>query len=162
FYDYYWGSGFLPSKFQGVRFRPSGDPVLYLSNPAGMSAEARRGLLDDLAKLNELKLQEVGDPEIATRVAQYEMAYRMQTSVPALTDRSNEPKHVLDLYGPDVHRQGSFARNCLLARRLTERGVRYVQLIHAGWDQHANLPTQLKIQCRDTDQPSAALVKDLK
>jgi hypothetical protein len=162
FYDYYWGSGFLPSKFQGVKFRPNGDPVLYLSNPAGMSTEVRRGLLDDLAKLNELKLQEAGDPEIATRIAQYEMAFRMQTSVPALTDLTGEPKHILDLYGPDVHRPGSFAANCLLARRLAERGVRYVQLIHAGWDQHNNLPTQLKIQCQDTDQPSAALVKDLK
>jgi hypothetical protein len=162
FYDYYWGSGFLPSKFQGVKFRPNGDPVLYLSNPAGMSAEVRRGLLDDLARLNELKLREAGDPEIATRIAQYEMAFRMQSSVPALTDLSGEPKHVLDLYGPDVHRPGSFAANCLLARRLAERGVRYVQLIHAGWDQHNNLPTQLAVQCRDTDQPSAGLVKDLK
>jgi hypothetical protein len=162
FYDYYWGSGFLPSKFQGVKFRPNGDPVLYLSNPAGMSAEVRRGLLDDLVKLNELKLKEAGDPEIATRIAQYEMAFRMQSSVPALTDLSGEPKRILDLYGPDVHRPGSFAANCLLARRLAERGVRYVQLIHAGWDQHNNLPTQLKIQCQDTDQPSAALVRDLK
>jgi hypothetical protein len=162
FYDYYWGSGFLPSKFQGVKFRPNGDPVLYLSNPAGMSPAVRRGLLDDLARLNELKLQESGDPEIGTRIAQYEMAFRMQTSVPALTDLSREPRCVLDLYGPDVYRAGSFAANCLLARRLAERGVRYVQLIHAGWDQHNNLPTQLKIQCQDTDQPSAALVKDLK
>jgi Protein of unknown function (DUF1501) len=162
FYDYYWGSGFLPSKFQGVKFRPNGDPVLYLSNPAGMSPAVRRGLLDDLAQLNELKHQETGDPEIATRIAQYEMAFRMQTSVPTLTDLSSEPQAVLDLYGPDVRRPGSFAANCLLARRLSERGVRYVQLIHAGWDQHNNLPTQLKIQCRDTDQPSAALVKDLK
>jgi hypothetical protein len=162
FYDYYWGSGFLASKFQGVKFRPSGDPVLYLSNPAGVSAEVRRGLLDDLAKLNELKLRESGDPEIGTRIAQYEMAFRMQTSVPALTDLSGEPDRVLAMYGPDVQRQGSFARNCLLARRLAERGVRYVQLIHAGWDQHQNLPTQLKIQCQDTDQPSAGLVKDLK
>lgn len=162
FYDYYWGSGFLPSKFQGVRFRPQGDPVLYLSNPDGMSAEIRRGLLDDLARLNEMRMQEVGDPEIATRIAQYEMAYRMQTSVPDLTDISQEPKHVLEMYGPDVHVQGSYARNCLLARRLAERGVRYIQLIHAGWDQHNNLPTQLEIQCRDTDQPSAALIMDLK
>jgi hypothetical protein len=162
FYDYYWGSGFLPSKYQGVKFRPNGDPVLYLSNPPGMSPEVRRGLLDDLARLNEMKLQETGDPEIATRIAQYEMAYRMQASVPALTDLSKEPQRVLDLYGPDVQRPGSFARNCLLARRLAERGVRYVQLIHAGWDQHNNLPTQLKIQCQDTDRPSAGLVKDLK
>jgi hypothetical protein len=162
FYDYYWGSGFLPSKYQGVQFRPNGDPVLYLSNPDGVSPEVRRGLLDDLVRLNELKLQESGDPEVATRIAQYEMAFRMQASVPALTDLSREPDRVLALYGPDVYRRGSFARNCLLARRLAEQGVRYVQLIHAGWDQHTNLPTQLKIQCEDTDQPSAALVKDLK
>lgn len=162
FYDYYWGSGFLPSRFQGVKFRGSGDPVLYLSNPDGMSAPVRRGLLDDLARLNELKLAEFGDPEIATRIAQYEMAYRMQTSVPELTDFSQEPAHVLEMYGPDVQRQGSYAYNCLLARRLAERGVRFVQLLHAGWDQHRNLNTQLKIQCEDTDQPSAALVKDLK
>jgi hypothetical protein len=162
FYDYYWGSGFLPSKYQGVKFRSSGDPVLFLSNPPGMSGAVRRGLLDDLAQLNELKFQESGDPEISTRIAQYEMAYRMQTSVPALTDLSTEPKHILDLYGPDVHRPGSYAQNCLLARRLSESGVRFVQLMHAGWDQHNNLPTQLEIQCRDTDQPSAALVFDLK
>jgi len=162
FYDYYWGSGFLPTRYQGVKFRGSGDPVLYLSNPSGMSREVRRGLLDDLAKLNGLKLREHGDPEIATRIAQYEMAYRMQTSVPELTDVSKEPKHILDLYGPDVQRPGSFAYNCLLARRLSERGVRFVQLMHAGWDQHRNLSTQLKIQCQDTDQPSAALIKDLK
>jgi hypothetical protein len=162
FYDYYWGSGFLPSKYQGVKFRSEGDPVLYLSNPAGMSADVRRSLLDDLAKLNKLKLEETGDPEIATRISQYEMAFRMQSSVPELTDISTEPQHILDMYGPDVKRPGSFARNCLLARRLSERGVRFVQLFHAGWDQHQNLPTQLKIQCQDTDQPSAALVKDLK
>jgi len=162
FFDYYWGAGFLPSKFQGVKFRASGDPVLYLSNPSGMSKEMRRGLLDDLNALNQFKLQESGDPEIATRIAQYEMAYRMQTSVPELADLSQEPQHVLDMYGSDVKRPGSFAQNCLLARRLAERGVRHVQLIHAGWDQHNNLPTQLEIQCRDTDQPAAALVKDLK
>jgi Protein of unknown function (DUF1501) len=162
FYEHYWGSGFLPSKYQGVKFRPNGDPVLYLSNPSGMTREVRRGLLDDLAQLNEMKHRESGDPEIQTRISQYEMAFRMQASVPELADISKEPKHILDLYGPDVQRPGSFARNCLLARRLAERGVRYVQLIHAGWDQHQNLPTQLEIQCRDTDQPSAALVKDLK
>lgn len=162
FFDYYWGSAFLASKYQGVKFRSEGDPVLYLSNPQGMSNEVRRGLLDDLARLNDLKLKESGDPEIATRITQYEMAFRMQASVPELIDISKEPKHVLDMYGPDVHRQGSFARNCLLARRLAERGVRYIQLFHAGWDQHRNLPTQLEVQCRDTDQPSAALVKDLK
>jgi hypothetical protein len=162
FYDFYWGSGFLPSRFQGVKFRGSGDPVLYLSNPDGMSREIRRALLDDLARMNELTLRQFGDPEIATRIAQYEMAYRMQASVPELTDLSTEPKHVLEMYGPDVTRQGSFAYNCLMARRLAERGVRFVQLMHAGWDQHRNLNTQLKIQCRDTDAPSAALVKDLK
>ncbi len=162
FYDYYWGSGFLPSRFQGVRLRPSGDPVLYLSNPAGMSSAVRRGLLDDMAALNRLRHAEVGDPEIVTRIAQYEMAYRMQTSVPELTDLSTEPAHAIEMYGPDVRRRGSFAFNCLLARRLAESGVRFVQLIHAGWDQHSNLPTQLRVQCQDTDQPSAALVRDLK
>jgi hypothetical protein len=161
FYDYYWGSGFLPSKFQGVKFRGSGDPVLYLSNPKGMSRQMRRGILDDLAKLNELKLKQYGDPEIATRIAQYEMAFRMQTSVPELTDLKKEPKHILDMYGPDVKRQGSFAYNCLMARKLAEKGVRFIQLMHAGWDQHRNLNRQLKIQCEDTDAPSAALVKDL-
>ncbi|HZJ17459.1 MAG TPA: DUF1501 domain-containing protein [Chthoniobacteraceae bacterium] len=162
FYDFYWGSGFLPSKFQGVRFRGSGDPVLYLSNPEGMSREVRRGLLDDLAKLNEQHYQEFADPEIATRIAQYEMAYKMQASVPELTDFSQESAETLASYGPEVQRQGSFAYNCLMARRLVERGVRFVQCFHAGWDHHSNLSTQFKIQCQDTDQPSAALVKDLK
>ena len=162
FYDFYWGSGFLPSKYQGVKFRGSGEPVLYLSNPDGMSREVRRGLLDDLRVLNEAKFAEVGDPEIVTRIAQYEMAYKMQASVPELTDFSTESKHVLESYGPDVTRQGSFAYNCLMARRLVERGVRFVQCFHAGWDHHRNLTTQFEIQCRDTDQPSAALVKDLK
>src|SRR5687768_4337528 len=162
FYDHYWGSGFLPSRYQGVRIRSSGDPVLYLSNPSGMSREVRRGMLDDLAKLNEMKLAEQGDPEIATRIAQYEMAYRMQASVPELADLTTESKATLDLYGPDVLRPGSFAGNCLRARRLAEKGVRYVQLMHAGWDHHRNLNSQFKIQCQDTDLPSAALVKDLK
>ncbi|MDB6031141.1 MAG: hypothetical protein JWM16_1479 [Verrucomicrobiales bacterium] len=162
FYDFYWGSGFLPSRFQGVKFRGSGDPVLYLSNPNGMNRQMRRGVLDDIAKLNELKLQDFGDPEIATRIAQYEMAYRMQTSVPELTDFSHEPKEVLDSYGPQVKEQGTFAYNCLMARRLAERGVRFVQVMHAGWDQHNSLTTELYTQCKDTDQPSAALVKDLK
>jgi len=161
FYDFYWGSGFLPSRYQGVKFRGSGEPVLYLSNPAGMSAETRRGMLDDIARLNEMKLSEVGDPEIATRIAQYEMAYKMQTSVPELSDLSKEPKEVLDSYGPNVREQGTFAYNCLMARRLIERGVRFVQLMHAGWDQHNSLTTELYNQCRDTDQPSAALVRDL-
>jgi hypothetical protein len=162
FYDFYWASGFLPSRYQGVKLRGSGDPVLYLSNPDGMSRETRRGMLDDLAKLNEIKLRESGDPEIATRIAQYEMAYRMQTSVPELSDVSKEPKEVLDLYGPQVKEQGTFAYNCLMARRLIERGVRFVQLMHAGWDQHNSLTTELYTQCRDTDQPSAGLVRDLK
>ncbi len=162
FYDFYWGSGFLPSRFQGVKLRGSGDPVLYLSNPDGMSRETRRGLLDDLARLNDLRLREVGDPEITARIAQYEMAYRMQASVPELSDLSKEPKEVLDLYGPQVREQGTFAYNCLMARRLVERGVRFVQLMHAGWDQHNSLTTELYTQCRDTDQPSAGLLLDLK
>ncbi len=162
FYDFYWGSGFLPSKFQGVKFRGSGDPVLYVANPDGASRAVRRGLLDDLAELNEARLRDFGDPEIATRIAQYEMAFRMQTSVPELVDLSTEPHHVLDMYGPEVTRRGSFAYNCLIARRLAERGVRHIQMFHAGWDHHSNLSRQFEIQCRDTDQPSAALVKDLK
>ena len=162
FYDFYWGSGFLPTKYQGVKFRGSGDPVLYLKNPVGMDRTLRREMLDDLAHLNEIKLTEYGDPEIATRISQYEMAYKMQVSVPELTDFSDESKETLDMYGPDVHKQGTFAYNCLMARRLAERGTRYIQLMHAGWDQHNNLTSQLEIQCTDTDAPSAALVKDLK
>ena len=162
FYDYYWSSGFLPSKFQGVKFRGMGDPVLYLSNPEGMSREMRRKLLDGLEELNELNLQEYGDPEITTRIAQYEMAYKMQVSVPELTDISDEPDHILDMYGPHVRTQGSFAYNCLIARRLIERGTRFVQCMHAGWDNHRNLNYMLKNLCEDTDAPSAALVKDLK
>ena len=162
FYDFYWGSGFLPSKYQGVAFRGSGDPVLYLSNPAGLGEKRRRQMLDSLAHMNEIKHEDFGDPEILTRVSQYEMAYRMQTSVPELTDISREPQAVLDMYGPEVKRQGSYAYNCLMARRLAERGVRFIQVMHAGWDQHRNLNTQLKIQCDDTDAPSAALIRDLK
>ena len=162
FYDYYWGSGFLPSKYQGVRFRGEGDPVLYLANPDGMSTQLRRGALDDIGALNKRHMADYGDPEIETRITQYELAYRMQTSVPDLLDISKEPAAVLEMYGPDVHRSGSFARHCLLTRRLIERGVRFVQLMHSGWDQHGNLDTQLELQCRDTDQPSAALVMDLK
>ena len=161
FFDYYWGSGFIPSKYQGVRFRSEGDPVLYLTNPPGMSAELRRGVLDDLAELDRNRLRDYGDPEIETRITQYELAFKMQTSVPELTDISKEPRSVLDMYGPDVEKKGSYAHNCLLARRLVERGVRFVQLMHSGWDQHQNLDTQLALQCRDTDQPSAALVRDL-
>lgn len=162
FYDYYWGSGFLPSKYQGVKFRGGGDPVLYLSNPAGIDGEVRRALIDGVNALNESRLAEVGDPEIQTRIAQYEMAYRMQTSMPELIDLTTESQATLDMYGPDVQRRGSFAFNCLMARRLAEKGVRFVQLLHSGWDQHSNLPTQLQEQCRDTDQASAALVQDLK
>ncbi len=162
FYDFYWGSGFLPGKYQGVPFRGSGDPVLYLGNPEGMSREVRRTMLDGLEELNHFAAERVADPEITTRVAQYEMGFKMQASVPELTDLTGEPQSVLEMYGPDVHRKGSFAYNCLMARRLAERGVRYIQLLHAGWDQHGNLPTQLPIQARDTDQGSAALVKDLK
>ena len=162
FYDFYWGSGFLPSRFQGVKFRGSGEPVLYVSNPEGMDREMRRGWLDDLAKVNDLKLQHHGDPEIATRIAQYEMGYRMQSSIPELSDLSSESRETLDLYGPEVERPGSFAHNCLIARRLVERGCRFVQCMHAGWDQHNSLTTELYHQCRDTDQASAALVMDLK
>jgi hypothetical protein len=161
-FEYYWGSGFLPSRYQGVKFRTGGDPVLYLANPPGVPDSIRRGQLDDLAALNRKKFQQTGDPEINTRIAQYEMAYRMQTSVPELTDFSKEPKHILEMYGPDVEKPGSYARNCLMARRLAERGVRFIQLFHVGWDTHANLIKEITMQSEDTDRPSAALVKDLK
>ena len=161
-YDRLWGSGFLPTRYQGVKFRSAGDPVLFLSDPPGLSGEARRRFLDDLAALNQIKLREFGDPEIVTRIAQYEMAYRMQSSVPELTDLSKEPERTFELYGPDSRKPGTFAANCLLARRLAERGVRFIQLFHRGWDQHTKLPEQIRLQCRDTDQPSAALVQDLK
>jgi hypothetical protein len=162
FYDFYWGSGFLPSRYQGVKFRGSSDPVLYLENPAGMSRAMRRRWLDDIAKLNEMKLADYGDPEIATRIAQYEMAFKMQASVPELTDLRDESEETLALYGPQVKEPGTFAYNCLMARRLAERGVRFVQLMHAGWDQHSSLTTELYAQCRETDQASAGLVQDLK
>jgi hypothetical protein len=161
FYDFYWGNGFLPSQFQGVKFRGGKNPVLYSENPAGISRKMRREWLDDIAKINELKLQEFADPEIATRIAQYEMAFKMQASVPELTDMSNETKETLDMYGPQVNEPGTFAYNCLMARRLVERDVRFVQLMHAGWDQHNSITTELYNQCRDTDQASAALVRDL-
>jgi len=161
-YDRLWGSGFLPTRYQGVKFRSLGDPVLYLSNPEGMNPPARRRFLDDLAKLNQLNLDEFGDPEIATRIAQYEMAYRMQSSVPELTDLSKEPANVFERYGPESRKPGSYAANCLLARRLAERGVRFIQLFHRGWDQHTKLPVQIAAQARDTDQASAALIMDLK
>jgi uncharacterized protein (DUF1501 family) len=158
-----WGSGFLPSAHQGVRFRAGADPVLYLSNPAGIDEEARRAMLDGVGELNQLASGTIGDPEIDTRIAQYEMAFRMQTSVPELTDLSGESQETLDRYGiKDDGVDGGYARNCLLARRMAERGVRFVQLMHRGWDQHGSLPTQIRGQCRDVDQPSAALVADLK
>lgn len=161
-YDRLWGSGFLPSKYQGVKFRSVGDPVLDLSNPPGITTELRRKTLDDLAALNEINRQRYQDPEIATRMAQYELAFRMQASVPELTDVSQEPARVFEQYGPDSKKPGSYAANCLLARRLLERGVRCVQLFHRGWDQHTKLPAGLREQCQDTDQPTAALVQDLK
>jgi hypothetical protein len=162
FFDYYWGSGFLPSRYQGVRFRNTGDPVPYLANPPGMSSAARRDLLDDIAAINAEHLADYGDPEIETRIAQYEMAFRMQTSVPDLMNFSDESATTLARYGEDVMSKGSFANNCLVARRLLERGVRFVQLMHAGWDQHSNLFTQLENQCKDTEIPAAALLHDLK
>jgi hypothetical protein len=161
-YDRLWGSGFLPSRYQGVKFRSQGDPVLYLANPDGVSSQSQRRLLDDLAELNGLRQAAVGDPEIATRTAQYEMAFRMQASVPALTDLSKEPASTFELYGEDARKPGTFAANCLLARRLAERDVRFIQLYHRGWDQHTNLPKQIEAQCRDTDRASAALITDLK
>jgi hypothetical protein len=161
-----WGSGFLPSVYQGVQFRSQGDPVLYVSNPPGMDAQQRRRTLDVLKQLNELQLREIGDPETLTRIEQYEMAYRMQTSVPELMDINSEPKHIHDLYGTEPGKV-SFANNCLLARRLVERGVRFVQLYHWGWDSHGTNPgddiiKSLPERCKQTDQGCAALVKDLK
>ncbi|MAI34498.1 MAG: DUF1501 domain-containing protein [Rubripirellula sp.] len=161
-YDRLWGSGFLPSKHQGVKFRNQGDPVLDISDPAGISRDQRRVMLDSLKALNQIRFGEMKDPEIETRIAQYELAYRMQMSVPDLLDFSNEPKHVMELYGPEVATPGRYAYNCLIARRLAERGVRFIQLFHQGWDQHNNLPTQIGKQCKDTDQPTAALLRDLK
>lgn len=161
-YDRLWGSGFLPTRYAGVKFRSQGDPVLYLSNPPGMSSALRRDFLDDLARMNELKLAETGDPEISSRIAQYEMASRMQVSVPELSDLSNESESTFELYGSEAKKPGTFAWNCLMARRLSERGVRFVQLFHRGWDQHKTLPKSIKIQCSTTDQASAALVTDLK
>ncbi len=158
-----WGSGFLPTQHQGVRFRSGDDPVLYLSNPPGVDAESRRRMLDGVGQLNQMAAKAFGDPEINTRIAQYEMAYRMQASVPELTDLSNEPDRVREMYGVDeTGTDGGFARNCLLARRMIERGVRFVQLLHRGWDQHSSLPAQIRGQCKDVDRASAALVKDLK
>jgi hypothetical protein len=160
-YDRLWGSGFLPSRYQGVKFRSDGDPVLFLSNPQGFDAGDRRRFLDVLAELNQLTASEYGDPETAARVAQYEMAFRMQTSIPELADISKEPAHTFELYGEDARRPGTFAANCLLARRLAERGVRFIQLYHRDWDHHGKLPQDLPKRCKDVDQASAALVLDL-
>ncbi len=160
--DRLWGSGFLPSSHQGVKLRSGRDPVLYLSDPPGINRDLRRKMLDGLGELNHLQHEKDGDPEIQTRIQQYEMAFRMQASVPELTDLSREPEKVLETYGPDVHRPGSYAANCLLARRLVERGVRFVQLYHRGWDNHGGLPMNIPKQCKDIDQPNAALIRDLK
>ena len=157
----YWGSGFLPSSHQGVEFRSQGEPVLFVSNPEGVSRSSRRSLLDGLNDLNQLKLEVVGDPEIDARIKSFEMAYRMQTSVPDLMDIRQEPKKVIEQYGAEPGNP-SFANNCLLARRLVERGVRFIQLYHRGWDHHNNLPSNISLQCQQTDQASAALIKDLK
>lgn len=156
-----WGSGFLPSMYQGVQFRTSGDPVLYLSNPPGVDSKLQRDSLDSIRRLNRMRLAEVGDPEIETRINSFEMAYRMQSSTPELMDISGEPQHVLDMYGAEPGKP-SFANNCVLARRLVERGVRFVELFHESWDQHGDLISGLTKNCKDTDQASAALVKDLK
>lgn len=161
-YDRLWSSGFLPTQHQGVKFRNKGDPVLYLSNPAGVTRELRRGMLDEIAALNQKDYQAFGDPETVTRISQYEMAFRMQTSVPDLVDVSKEPQHILDLYGPDVTKPGTYAANCLLARRLAERDVRCIQLFHMGWDHHGGLPKAIQGQINDTDQATTALIKDLK
>jgi len=157
-----WGAGFLPTQYQGVRFSPGKDPVLFLSDPAGLSRQQRRAMVDDLTALNQLKFDEYQDPEIQARIQQYEMAFRMQASVPELADLSDEPSHVFEQYGPESKKPGTYAANCILARRLAERGVRFIQLYHRGWDQHNNCPAGVKHQCYDTDQPSAALITELK
>ncbi len=161
-YSRLWGNGFLHSLHQGVQFRSGKDPVLYLNDPAGMNRTSRRKMLDQLAKLNAKQLEEFGDPEISSRIAQYEMAYRMQTSVPDVMSVEDEPDHIYKMYGPDATQPGTYAANCLLARRLAEKGVKFIQLYHMGWDQHENLPNQIRGQAMDTDQASAALVMDLK
>ena len=161
-YDRLWGAGFLPGRFQGVKFRGQGDPILDLYNPAGVTRDQRRRMLDALGKLNSDQAGRFNDPAIATRIAQYELAFRMQMSVPELIDVQREPQHILDQYGPDATKVGRYAYNCLLARRLAERGVRFIQLYHRGWDAHNNAPKQVPAQCRDTDRPTAALLLDLK
>lgn len=160
-YDRLWGSGFLPSRYQGVKFRAGADPVLYLSNPQGFSTENRRTYLDSLSEMNQITSSEFGDPETSARIAQYEMAFRMQKSVPELTDVKSEPAHTFELYGEDARKPGTFAANCLLARRLAERGVRFIQLYHRDWDHHGGLPAGLPKRCKDVDQASAALIADL-
>jgi hypothetical protein len=157
-----WGSGFLPSRHQGVQFRAGKDPVLHLSNPEGVSRESRRALLDRLNEWHHMTAEESGDPRLEERIQQYEMAFRMQQSVPDVTDFSDEPDAILDSYGPDARNPGTYAANCVLARRLAERGVKFIQLYHRGWDQHGGLPAGIKVQCNETDQASAALVSDLK
>jgi uncharacterized protein (DUF1501 family) len=157
-----WGSGFLPSKYQGVRMSSGKDPVLFLSNPPGITTERRRAMLDDVAALNRLKLADYHDPETQARIDQYEMAFRMQSAVPDLADLSKEPADIYERYGPESKKPGTYAANCILARRLAERGVRFIQLYHRGWDQHGNLPTDLSLQCLDVDQPTAGLLTDLK
>lgn len=156
-----WGSGFLPSQYQGVQFRSGNEPVLYLNDPEGIDRNLRREMLNGLSSLNSQRYREVGDPEIGARISQYEMAFRMQASVPDLMDTGEEPEYIHDLYGPESRNKGSFAANCILARRMAERGVRFVQLFHRGWDQHGNLPKDLAHNCKSVDQPAAALVKDL-
>ena len=160
-YDRLWGAGFLPSKFQGVKFRSVGDPVLFLKNPEGFDPGKRRAWLDALGELNQMKLSETGDPEVATRIAQYEMAFKMQSSVPELTDLTKEPASTFELYGEEARKPGSFAANCLLARRLAERGVRFIQLYHRDWDHHGGLPKGMPARAKETDRASAALVTDL-
>ena len=157
-----WSSGFLPSRYQGVRFRTGSDPVLYLADPPGIDRSDRRNILDAVEKINRLRAEAFGDPEITTRITQYEMAYRMQTSVPSLMDLSDEPEHTFELYGPDSRKPGTYAANCLLARRLAERGVRFIQLYHRGWDQHNDLPRDISLQAKGVDQGSAGLILDLK
>jgi hypothetical protein len=161
-YSRLWSSGFLPSRHQGVKFRSAGEPVLYLNNPSGVDSQDRRAYLDAVGQINQAKFDEIRDPEIETRISQYEMAYRMQTSVPELKDLSDEPDYIFDMYGPDAKKPGTFAYNCILARRMAERGVPFQQLFHRGWDQHGNLPNLIKLQCQDIDQPASALVRDLK
>ncbi len=161
-YEYYWGSGFLPTRHQGVKLRPGSEPVLYLNNPEGVSRRVRRRMLDSVAQLNRMKLETSGDPEVDTRIRQYEMAYRMQTSVPDLTDLSDESEQTFRMYGEDSRRPGSYAANCILARRLAERDVRFIQLLHPDWDHHSKITAWCPARCRDTDQPTAALIKDLK